>query len=64
MDMTALAASDPLFDFLLIVFLHLCLACLMLKAVIIPFPIGLLKLIERFKIELNVDVHIKSKCGV
>ena len=25
---------------------------------------GLLKVIERFKVELNVDEHIKSKCGV
>ena len=54
MDMTALAASDPLFGFLLIVLLHLCRACFILYAVIIPLPIGLLKLIDRFKIELKL----------
>ena len=36
----------------------------MLKAVMIPFPIGLLYLIDNFKIALNVDLQIKSKCGV
>ena len=64
MVITAFAASNPLLGFLLNVLLHLCMACLILYAVIIPLPIGLLKVIERFKIELNVDEHIKSKCGV
>ena len=64
-DITALAASDPLFGFFLeLDFTLLCRACLIFKAVIIPLPIGLLKFIERFKIVLNVDEHIKSKCGV
>ena len=64
MDITAFAASDPLLGFFLSVFLHLWRAWLILLAVIIPFPIGLLKVIERFKIEVNVDEHIKSKWGV
>ena len=42
-DITALAASNPLFGFYLILVLpHLSLACFLFKAVIIPFPIGLL----------------------
>ena len=36
----------------------------MFNAVIIPFPIGLLKFIERSKIELNVELQIKLKWGV
>ena len=59
-DITALAASDPLLGFELL-FSHLLRAWLMLYAVIIPLPIGLLKLIERFKIALKVEEHIKSK---
>ena len=59
-DITALAASDPLLGFELLTS-HLFRAWLMLYAVIIPLPIGLLKLIERFKIALKVDEHIKSK---
>ena len=60
MDITALAASDPLFGFLLLVLLDLWRACLILLAVIIPFPTGLLKFIERFKIEINVELQIKK----
>ncbi len=29
-----------------------------------PFPIGLLYVIDKFKIASKVDLHIKSKCGV
>ena len=47
--MTALAASDPLFGLLLVAFSHLWRACFIFKAVIIPFPIGLLNLIERVR---------------
>ena len=58
--MTALAASEPLFGFFELFWL-LCLACIKFKAVITPFPIGLLYFIERFKIELNNEEHNKSK---
>ena len=58
--MTALAASDPLFC-LLEFFLLLCFAWFKFKAVITPFPIGLLYFIERLKIELNNEEHNKSK---
>ena len=63
-DITAIAASDPLLGLFELVFLLLCLAWFRLKAVITPFPIGLLKFISRLKIELNNDEHNKSKWGV
>ena len=59
--MTAFAASDPLFGLLDFVFLLLCLAWFKFKAVITPFPIGLLYFIERLKIELNNEEHNRSK---
>ena len=59
-----IAASDPLFGFFLFTSLHLLWAWPKLFAVIIPFPIGLLNEIERLKIASNVDLQIKSKCGV
>ena len=62
--MIASAASEPLFGFFFFDKLLLWTACLKFKAVIMPFPMGLLKLTERFKIELNVEKHIKSKWGV
>ena len=36
----------------------------MLNVVIIPFPIGFFDLVDKFNKELNVELHIKSKCGV
>ena len=58
--MTAFAASEPLSFFLVLFFLLLCLAWFKFKAVITPFPIGLLYFVERLKIELNNDAHNKS----
>ena len=46
---------------LLELILLLCLACFRFRAVITPFPIGLLYFIERLKIELNNEAHSKSK---
>ena len=64
MDITALAASNPLFDLFDFVKPHLSFACFRLKEVIIPLPIGLLYFIEISKMDLKVDLLINSKCGV
>ena len=29
-----------------------------------PLPIGFLELVDKFSKEINVELHIKSKCGV
>ena len=34
------------------------------KAVIIPLPIGFFDFVDKFDNEINVALHIKSKCGV
>ena len=62
MDITALAASNPLF--LELVLLDLSMACFLLKAVIMQFQIGLLLDIDKFIIASNEDLQIKLKWGV
>ena len=54
--MTAIAASLP---FILDLF-----AWAILRAVIIPFPIGFFDFIDKFNIEMKVELQRKSKCGV
>ena len=51
-DITALAASNPLLVLFDLTNPHLSLACFILNAVMIPFPIGLLYEIDKFKIDL------------
>ena len=44
--------------------LDLFIACFILRAVIIPLPMGFFDFIDKFDNEMKVALHRKSKCGV